>query len=92
MPSRVFEILREERLDKKKGDGLKSKQLENTIRLELLDRLKEHLYDSDAVEIEVDKSVLGEFYNILTTEFLAKYEFEQISESIFRISDKSIDI
>lgn len=91
MALRVFEIMREEREAKKNRGELRSKQVENSIRLELLDKLKEYLKDNDSVEIEVAHDALGEFVNILSDEVLAKYNYVQISDSVFSFSDEVIE-
>lgn len=78
----------------KKGDDTQQERYEySKVKAELKDLCDKHLKDSsDILTFEANQGTLGTLLSVLgDSEILEEFEFEQVSDSVFRIKRKELD-
>lgn len=92
----MFEKTRElknlDKMEKKRGNSTASKRSESVLKTELLQHLELYLTEkgADSVVIEVKENDVTDFLAILGSNALEDYEFEQLSETLYKFSVKEL--
>ena len=92
MFERTRELKNLDKMEKKRGNSTAAKRTESVLKTELLQHLSLYLTEkgADSVEIEVKESDVNDFLAILGTNALEDYDFEQLSETLYKFSVKEL--
>ena len=79
-------------MEKKRGNSTASKRSEGVLKTELLQYLSLYLTDkgADYVDIEVKEQDVNDFLSVLESNALEDYDFEQITETLYRFRVKEL--
>lgn len=81
---RSLQVLKARKQNKRGEEQLKQKKMELALKAELLHKLEVQFTSVDAVQIEVQESVLPLFILVLEdTAITSLYDYEQVSQSLF---------
>lgn len=67
-----------------------SKRIEQELKIQLLDILREELSINDSLQVEVEDKYLGYFINILNDKDVSLYDYDQQSKTCFNFYPKDI--
>lgn len=81
-----------DKLEKKNNNSANVKRIEGVLKTELLQILEQYLTEMnvDSVEIEVRESEVPDFLSVLSSEALSAYDYEQVTETLYRFTVKEI--
>lgn len=69
---------------------LKSKRIEQELKVQLLEILNKELLENDSLQVEVDENNLAYFINILSDKEVNSYEYEQVNKTCFNFYPKDL--
>ena len=81
--------IKRRKLERKAGNQVNEKRIENQMREELKDKLQAQLLRNDKVCIEIDKRYVSMFLGIVE-DTCQEYDCVQLSETLYEFSAKEI--
>jgi len=88
--SMTLDLLKQKRIERLHKGNYNNKKVESEIKIELLDKLSEYLFDNDRVMIEVNPRCVSEFINVLSDSGLQIYEYEQVDSNKFVFKNREL--
>lgn len=81
-----------DKLEKKSNNSTAVKRVEGVLKTELVQLLEKYLTEmsADSVEIEVREQDVPDFISVLGSDMLAAYDYEQLTETLYRFTVKEI--
>lgn len=88
----TVEMYKQKNREKRARNNIVSKKIESKLKLELKEKLDTYLRENDRVMFEVNRTVLGEFMNVISAGLDSLYDCEQVDDNKFIFSNKEIII